>query len=253
LDPQGAGYIGKMALATAAAGRAGNVGTQTDAANALKRQQAAQEFASLLFLEVLKAMRAALPDEGLFETESLSRDIYTSMMDAEVARVMAKRDATGFAKTVEQSLAKTVQPARPQDAAISPVEGPVSSVYGVRTDPFGGPAKLPQGVDIAAPAGTPVRAAAAGRVVFSGRVAGYGNTVEVTHGDGLFTRYAHNSDNLVSVGQEIQAGQILALVGSSGRSTGPHLHFEVLRSGKPVDPAALYGPVAKGTKFSSAA
>src|SRR3972149_7695099 len=98
--------LGQFAAQTARAEKAENLSRAAAGADALQRQKAAQEFSSFLYLEVLKAMRAALPQEGLFADESLSRDIYTSMMDAEVARLMARRDATGFTSVVVKSLDK---------------------------------------------------------------------------------------------------------------------------------------------------
>lgn len=246
------GNLGKSALTNALAEKAQGLKQQASTADPRQRQKLAQEFASFLYLEVLKAMRATLSQDGFVEGESLSRDIYTSMMDAEVARAMAKRDSTGFSKTVEKSLERMPAPnhSAPGPApASSP--GIVSSSFGPRTDPIDGSREFHKGVDIAAPEGTPVKAAAPGKVVSSGWVNGYGNTVEVDHGGGLVTRYAHNSRNLVSVGDEIQAGQPIALVGSTGRSTGAHVHFEIRRLGKPVNPAELVGGLSKGAKVHS--
>ena len=219
--------------------------------SASERRKAAQEFSSLLFLEVLKAMRATVPQEGLLENEGLSRDIFTAMMDSEIARAMAQRDSTGFTQQVEKSLEKTAaQPPRPKEMRES-ANGIVSSTFGARTDPFDHHVKFHQGVDIAAPAGTPVKAAADGKVIFSGQAAGYGNLVEVDHGNGWVTRYGHNAANLVAVGDEIKAGQAIARVGSTGRSTGPHVHFEVRKAGKPVNPDNLWGDMSKGSRVRS--
>ena len=244
------GNLGKSALTNALAEKAQGLKQQASTADPRQRQKLAQEFASFLYLEVFKAMRATLSQDGFVEGESLSRDIYTSMMDAEVARSMARRDTTGFSKTVEKSLERMPAPNRSAPAQ-APSPGIVSSSFGPRTDPLDGTREFHKGVDIAAPAGTPVKAAAPGKVISSGWVAGYGNMVEVDHGGGLVTRYAHNSRNLVSVGEEIQAGQPVALVGSTGRSTGAHVHFEVRRLGKPVDPAELVGGLSKGAKVHS--
>src|SRR5438128_5940956 len=219
----------------------------------LQRQQVAQEFASFLYLEVLKAMRAALPRDGLLEPDSTARHIYRNMMDAEIDRVMAKRDSTGLSKMVERSLDKTEAKIQNQGEMAAPSQGVVSSSFGLRRDPIDGSTKFHEGIDIAAPAGGPVKAPLAGKVIFSGKAAGYGNMVEVDHGDGLVTRYAHNSVNLVAAGDQVQAGQSIALVGRTGHSTGSHLHFEVRKAGKPIDPGILLGDIAKGTKHKSVA
>jgi len=115
----------------------------------------------------------------------------------------------------------------------------ISSPYGTRNDPFTGEVRQHRGVDIAAPTGSKVLAAKEGRVVFSGEKAGYGNLVVVDHGDGLLSYYGHNSQNLVKVGDAVAKGENIALVGQTGRATGPHLHFEVRREGKTIDPALL--------------
>ncbi len=115
--------------------------------------------------------------------------------------------------------------------------GWMSSKFGRRTDPFTGRIAWHQGVDFAGKTGTDIVAVAAGVVTWSGDRYGYGEMVEVNHGNGFTTRYAHNKENLVKVGDIIKKGQVVALMGSSGRSTGPHVHFEVLKHGRPVDPA----------------
>ncbi|WP_018086279.1 peptidoglycan DD-metalloendopeptidase family protein [Desulfurispora thermophila] len=126
------------------------------------------------------------------------------------------------------------------DIALSwPVEGWVSSPFGLRQG------RPHEGIDIAADFGEPIRAAAAGRVVFAGPRGTYGLTVIIDHGDGWQTLYAHASQLLVSEGQEVAAGETVALVGSTGRSTGPHLHLEVRKNGMPVNPAR-YLPGADG-------
>ncbi|RMD80599.1 MAG: M23 family metallopeptidase [Gammaproteobacteria bacterium] len=114
--------------------------------------------------------------------------------------------------------------------------GWVSSRYGWRTDPFTGLRAFHQGVDVAGRAGEPVRAVADGVVTWAGRRYGYGLLVEIAHGRGYVTRYGHNREVLVQVGQRVRQGEVIARMGSTGRSTGPHVHFEVLRDGRPVDP-----------------
>lgn len=118
-----------------------------------------------------------------------------------------------------------------------PAEGGfVSSGFGKRADPFTGTVALHEGVDIASRLGSPIKAMADGVVSFAGEKAQYGRVVEITHGNGLVTRYAHMLSLLVKVGDKAARGDVIGLVGSSGRSTGPHVHFEVLKDGKAVDP-----------------
>ncbi|KPJ80775.1 MAG: hypothetical protein AMJ58_07610 [Gammaproteobacteria bacterium SG8_30] len=118
-----------------------------------------------------------------------------------------------------------------------PVEsGYISSGFGSRVDPFTGSEEPHEGLDLAAAPGTPVLAAATGIVSYADHGGSYGMLVEITHGGGYVTRYAHNASILVQPGETVRQGDTIALLGSTGRSTGPHLHFEVLRDGEPVDP-----------------
>jgi murein DD-endopeptidase MepM/ murein hydrolase activator NlpD len=112
----------------------------------------------------------------------------------------------------------------------------VTSPFGYRADPFLGRLALHPGVDLAEAYGAEIHAAAAGRVAHAGPAGGYGNMVEIDHGNGLATRYAHMSETLVEEGQEVDKGAVLGRLGSTGRSTGPHLHYEVRVDGEPVDP-----------------
>jgi murein DD-endopeptidase MepM/ murein hydrolase activator NlpD len=116
------------------------------------------------------------------------------------------------------------------------LQGYISSFFGQRVDPFSGYTAFHPGVDFAGAAGAQVLAVATGIVTWSGDRFGYGNLVEINHGNGYVTRYAHNSMNLVKVGETVQKGQAVSEIGSTGHSTGPHVHFEVLRNGSPVDP-----------------
>lgn len=119
---------------------------------------------------------------------------------------------------------------------IWPVRGWVSSQFGFRTSPFTGRRVFHEGLDIAAPYGLDVKATAKGIVVFSGEKSGYGNVVTIDHGYGYMTRYGHNSRLTVKVGDKVEKGDAVAKVGSTGRSTGPHSHYEVLVNGIPVNP-----------------
>lgn len=120
----------------------------------------------------------------------------------------------------------------------------ISSRFGLRADPFHRAARMHQGIDIPGRAGTPVRAAEAGVVRFAGRAGGYGQLVEIAHADGLATRYAHLSRILVPAGVPVARGETIALMGSTGRSTGSHLHFELRADGRALDPLPHFGGAA---------
>jgi murein DD-endopeptidase MepM/ murein hydrolase activator NlpD len=120
-----------------------------------------------------------------------------------------------------------------------PIEkGWISSHYGKRTDPFTGKLAMHNGIDFAGKEGSNVVAVAAGVVTWSGPRSGYGQMVEVSHGDGFVTRYSHNKQNLVQPGEVVRKGQPIALMGSTGRSTGAHVHYEVYKHGRSVDPSS---------------
>ncbi|MGR8946884.1 MAG: M23 family metallopeptidase [Gammaproteobacteria bacterium] len=116
------------------------------------------------------------------------------------------------------------------------VEGWISSRFGYRTDPVSGSREFHGGIDFAGREGADVTAVGGGIITWSGRRWGYGNLVEISHGNGYVTRYAHNKKNLVKIGEKVSKDQTIALLGSTGRSTGPHVHFEVLKDGKVVNP-----------------
>ncbi|MDM0072194.1 M23 family metallopeptidase [Variovorax sp. J31P207] len=135
-------------------------------------------------------------------------------------------------EAVTQAVAWAVLPGR------SPVDGArPGSPFGNRLDPFDHRLSFHSGIDLAAPTGTPILATAGGRVSFSGQKAGYGNMIEIAHGNHLVTRYGHASRLIASEGDLVLPRQHIADVGSTGRSTGPHLHFEVLEGGEQIDPA----------------
>jgi len=147
-------------------------------------------------------------------------------------------------QTADHAIAYAAFPGRmPADGAR------FGSPFGNRIDPFTHRLSFHPGLDLVAGTGTPIRAAAGGRVVFAGEKSGYGNAVEIDHGNGLMTRYGHASRIVVHVGDLVLPRQYIADVGSTGRSTGPHLHFEVLVNGAPVNPVAylaLFLPASHG-------
>ncbi|MDR0843143.1 MAG: peptidoglycan DD-metalloendopeptidase family protein [Acidobacteriota bacterium] len=240
-------------------------------------KKAAQEFEAVFIGQLLKVMRETI-EESDPEGGGFGKTIYTELFDQEVARGMAQRGALGIGDIIYKSLVdkenagavrlappvtphsdkheaapaapsieipdeapvETEDSVAPQEITnmLLPVHAPISSAFGMRKDPFTGKPRFHKGVDIAAPAGTPVLAALPGKVISAGREGGYGNTVLVEHGDGLRTRYGHLSSIDVKVGDTVTSGGNLGTVGSTGRSTGPHLHFEVIRMGKPANPLA---------------
>jgi murein DD-endopeptidase MepM/ murein hydrolase activator NlpD len=127
--------------------------------------------------------------------------------------------------------------------------GYISSGFGARVDPFTGGEEFHEGIDFAAPEGTEIRAVAAGVVTWAGPRGGYGNMVQIDHGNGYATRYGHAYRVLVHVGETVQRGDVVALVGDTGRSTGPHVHFEVLKNGHEVNPARFVALRAGSTAF----
>lgn len=170
----------------------------------------------------------------------------TAMID-ELGREVEKRE-------VELGVLENVILSRKLNEQIRPAGRPVrdgwiSSYFGSRSDPFTGYTAFHKGVDFAGRKGAEAVAVAAGVVTWSRERFGYGKMVEINHGNGYVTRYAHNERNLVSVGETVQKGQAVALMGSTGRATGPNLHFEVLKNGRQVNPlqfiSAGSSPVAK--------
>jgi len=154
--------------------------------------------------------------------------------------VGAAIDDRGRQLTALQNLILTRELARQIVPGGRPVEsGYISSLYGQRTDPFDGRNAFHQGIDFAGTPGTRVLAVADGIVSHAGVDGGYGRLIEITHGNGYVTRYAHNAKLLVEPGQTVKRGDPIALMGSTGRSTGTHLHFEVLRDGRPVNPMSF--------------
>jgi murein DD-endopeptidase MepM/ murein hydrolase activator NlpD len=162
----------------------------------------------------------------------------TAMVDDLQTQLSSREQQLGVLENLilNRELNKQVYPeGRPVE------EGFISSYFGARADPFTGYTAVHKGLDFAGPQGTKVVSVAAGLVTFAGERAGYGEMVEINHGNGLATRYCHNEQLLVKQGDMVRKGQELALMGSTGRSTGPHLHFEVLKNGTQVDPLRFIG------------
>jgi murein DD-endopeptidase MepM/ murein hydrolase activator NlpD len=161
-------------------------------------------------------------------------------LDAMIDSLDAQIDDRRRQLTALQNLILTRELARQIVPGGRPVEsGYISSLYGQRTDPFHGNQANHPGLDFAGAAGTQVLSVADGIVSHAGTDGGYGRSIEITHGNGYVTRYAHNAKLLVVPGQTVKRGDPIALMGSTGRSTGTHLHFEVMRDGKRVNPLSF--------------
>ena len=154
-------------------------------------------------------------------------------LDKQIRLVVALRSE--FMNQAYGAVSSVVNPTA-ETPNIWPVAGPISSYYGYRTSPGGIGSTFHEGVDIAGDYGTPISATAAGTVTKAGWVGGYGYLVEVRHAGGIVTRYGHNSAVLVYEGQHVDQGSMIALMGSTGNSTGPHCHYEVRIHGEAVDP-----------------
>jgi murein DD-endopeptidase MepM/ murein hydrolase activator NlpD len=199
--------------------------------------QATKQVTALLFKQMLTAS-GAFKGSGAAGS-SLHADLFVDAL----ADAIAGSDPTGLAAQLGRDVAPTPSPAPPAPPAAhaAPDVGPggaVTSAFGSRKDPFTGQTSFHSGVDVGADEGSPIVAAGDGVVKKAGLYGGYGNEVEVDHGDGRSTVYAHASALLVQVGDRVQKGQVIARVGHTGRATGPHLHLELRQDGKAVDPAS---------------
>lgn len=243
-------------------------------------KKALTEFESLFINQMLTSMRDTVTKSDLFHGGS-GEKVFASMFDTELSKIMAEAGGIGLSDILmkqlsreyaepkagaapvkgELELPQAAKAQAPQPEKALPVNsGPyggvpepgtfsfplkgasrISSEFGHRADPFTGQGRFHHGIDIAARQGTPVFPAAPGKVLFSGNRGTYGNVVEIMHDNGLVTRYGHNEKNIVKEGDTVLPSEPIAYVGSTGRSTGPHLHFEVLENGSAVDPARFYG------------
>jgi murein DD-endopeptidase MepM/ murein hydrolase activator NlpD len=181
------------------------------------------------------------PEEGsAFDSGAAAQLPDLSRMLDAVEQKLEVRDAQLLALENVILSRSLTQAIRPEGRPV--VEGYISSYYGERQDPFSGHEAWHKGVDFAGAQGSQVVAVAAGVVTRAEGQNGYGNLVEINHGNGFVTRYGHNQKVLVGVGETVVRGQSIALMGSTGRSTGPHVHFEVLRNGRQVNPIGYVDP-----------
>ncbi|MDO8834115.1 MAG: peptidoglycan DD-metalloendopeptidase family protein [Vicinamibacterales bacterium] len=266
------------------------VGNDRSGLDRLKADELAREFESMLMLQMLRQMRQSMTDESE-QDMGLSSDTMMDIVDAELARQLSKSGGFGLAEIMKRAIERQI-PEAAADAArgavplqISPIPAEVrpnrsveateavsrlagheaieasldshqlTSAYGWRSDPFTGAARFHHGVDFKAAYGQGVPAAGDGQVVEAAERGAYGLTIVIEHPGGVRTRYAHLANMNVSVGDRVLQGQEIGRVGQSGRATGPHLHFEVIRDGQRVDPTtvvALQGPGLGGLKLAGA-
>jgi murein DD-endopeptidase MepM/ murein hydrolase activator NlpD len=175
---------------------------------------------------------------GSTASESVAYPDFLAMLDELGAGIKDREQKLSVLESLlmSRSLSERVMPSgRPVE------EGWLSSRYGKRNDPFTGKQEFHRGLDFAGKKGSEVIVVGDGVVTWAGNRSGYGNLLEVSHGNGFITRYGHNQKHLVKVGDTVRKGQQIALMGSTGRSTGPHVHFEVMRDGKTVNPARFIG------------
>jgi murein DD-endopeptidase MepM/ murein hydrolase activator NlpD len=212
-------------------GALGSLATPTHEVD--KNAKPGEEMEVLFAKILLKEVRKSLPEDSLMSGPAL--DMFQDLFDDALAEQFAAAGGFGIA---EQLATRPTAPgiATPHTGWASPVAGYRSSNFGARIDPITGSHRNHDGIDIAAPTGTAIQAARQGEVIFSGKKGGYGNLVIVDHGNGLQSRYAHCNQLLAPVGRHVDAGEVIATVGSTGRSTGSHLHFEIRQDGRPVDP-----------------
>ena len=166
-----------------------------------------------------------LPATTIADFHGMLEALHASIVDREV-KLSVLEDVL-----VSRNLQARILPSGP---AVQ--RGLVSSTFGQRIDPFTGKHEMHKGIDIAGKEGAQILAAADGVVTWSGKRKGYGNLVEIDHGTGYVTRYGHSKKQLVESGDTVRKGQVIALIGSTGRSTGPHVHVEVMKNGKHVNP-----------------
>ena len=187
-------------------------------------EQAAEEKKAVV--ELRKQERKELLDNAVSERDS-AEQAYQELLQTSRQIEQMIRASQGHTSGAVQSTGRMIWP----------LNGPITSPYGWRTHPIFGTARYHSGIDIGADYGENISAADSGTVIFAGWMGGYGYAVIIDHGGGISSLYGHNSELTVSEGQQVRQGQVIALAGSTGYSTGPHCHFEVRQNGEPVDPS----------------
>lgn len=206
-------------------------------AQVMRIDAAAKRVVSHAGLSVSEFGFDAVPAVGGPESEleeiALSMDRQMEMLDSLETDISARENQIAVIEDllVAAQIQREIKP-----SGLPGEKGWVSSLFGMRTDPFTGRRTRHQGIDFAGKDGSNIVSVASGVVTYAGKRSGYGNVIEVNHGNGYVTRYAHNKRNVAALGERVTKGQAIAIMGSTGRSTGPHVHFEVLYNGRAVDP-----------------
>lgn len=225
-----------------ASARAQLLGTQVALEQAQTEQQQKRNVLDQLAQQRRNLLGAAEAEKAAVVHQVNELEEITEQEEAALEVLIREKQRAEAARRDEERRAALLagRPAPPSFAgpgAIGwPVSGTITSPFGMRFDPVQHRYQLHSGIDIAAPQGTTLSAAADGRVIFAGWYGGYGNAIVIDHGGGTSTLYGHCSQIFVGVGQDVQRGQAIGAVGMTGDATGPHVHFEVRRDGKPVDP-----------------
>ena len=229
-----------------------NSGVSAASVNGLQRQIAGLEGESQRLKSFAKKMvKLAKLDKEIFDFENppargglggrntlrinSSEAISAVSVDLDVIRRQLRVQSNQFERM--HLILKSRELSKSEKRSSWPVtNGYLSSTYGVRKDPFTGRRRKHNGIDLAGPRGSDILSVAKGSVIFTGRKGAYGRVVEIQHSNGIISRYAHVEKSLVKKGQLVTAGETVAYIGSSGRSTGPHLHLEILKNNKNIDP-----------------
>lgn len=211
--------------------------------NSVRQQQQDRFELSALAGQRLQLVAVAEEQRRLVAQEVIRLENLTAQQEADLEKLIREQQAIeearrAAARRAAKLAGKPIPPELGAPAYFSwPVSGPITSPFGMRADPFGHGFTMHTGLDIGAPMGATITAAAAGHVILAKWYGGYGNAIIIDHGGSTVTLYGHCSHIFVSEGQDVQRGQAIGAVGSTGMSTGPHLHFEVRVSGHPVDPS----------------
>lgn len=218
---------------------------RVELSNSVRRQQADRSQLAGLAQERAQLVQVAEEQRRTVAHEVAQLEDLTAAQEAELEKLIVQEQAIEEARREAERRAaklagKPIPPELGAPASFSwPVSGPITSPFGMRPNPFGGGGfQMHTGLDIGAPMGATITAAASGRIIFAGWYGGYGNAIIIDHGGSTVTLYGHCSQIFVGKGQDVQRGQAIGAVGSTGYSTGPHLHFEVRVKGVPVDPSA---------------